>query len=270
MTRRADVDLDEILELAIELAAEAAKRHRAGGTGEVLSKSTATDPVTKVDQDSEHLIVDGIIAARPADGIVGEEGADRDSSTGVRWILDPLDGTVNYLYGDPMHAVSIGVEIDGVFSVGVVHHTTQDQTGATNDVVYAARVGGGATRNGTPISCRSADSLGTTLLAAGFGDAPEQRAVQAEVLCNVLPNVRDIRRSGSCALDLCSVASGIVDAFYETGPKIWDIAAGVVIVGEAGGTWSWDAKRNRIMAGSATIWAPLEQMLDEAEQAVGA
>jgi myo-inositol-1(or 4)-monophosphatase len=189
----------------------------------------------------------------------------------VRWIIDPLDGTVNYVYGYPMHAVSIGVEVDGVFSVGVVHHTIQpDRSGGQathSEVVYAAKLGGGATRNGLPISCREPESLQATLLATGFGYDPEQRSAQAKVLVDLLPRVRDIRRSGSCALDLCSVASGVVDAFYETGPNIWDVAAGVVIVSEAGGTWSWDPDRGRILASSRQVWNEFDGAVSTAEEA---
>ena len=162
-------------------------------------------------------------------------------TTGIRWIVDPLDGTVNYLYRFPAHAVSIAVEVDGQTVAGVVHDTALG-------VVYAAALGHGATGDGRPISPNIVHEPGQALLATGFAYLAETRASQAATFARFLPLVRDIRRAGSSALDLCWTACGLVDAYYETGPHLWDVAAGVLIVKEAGGVASYDDGSKRVLA----------------------
>ncbi len=255
--------LDELLALAVELAEAAAARHAAGGMGEVTTKSSHSDPVTEVDRDSENLIVDALATRRPDDGLLGEEGAEHDGSTGLRWVIDPLDGTVNYVYGFPSHAVSIAVEHSGVPVVAVVHDT------ALGDV-YTARRGGGSHRNGHPMRVSSADSLGAALLGTGFGYDAEQRRMQGAVLAQLLPQVRDIRRAGSCAVDLAWAAMGRLDAFYETGPNRWDVSAGLLLVREAGGAATYDDDARRIMAAPARLWNDLTTAVTEAESLVRA
>ncbi len=221
----------ELLELARATALEAGTllQSRAGEVRELVeTKSSPTDMVTDADRASEALIVQRILAARPQDGILGEEGAERDGSSGVRWVIDPLDGTTNYLYGLPAYAVSIAAEHDGVVVAGAVYDVPHDD-------LYAAARGGGATCNTNPIAVSSANRLSVALVGTGFGYNPARRTKQAALLQSVIADVRDIRRAGSAALDLCSVARGRLDAYFEWGLQQWDMAAGRLIVEEAGG-----------------------------------
>jgi myo-inositol-1(or 4)-monophosphatase len=213
----------EAAERAGELLASGLHRRRAV----VETKSTATDMVSEMDRASESLIVESLLAARPDDGVVGEEGSAREGTSGVRWVIDPLDGTTNYLYGYPGWAVSIAAEgPDGVLA-GVVLVPSLGE-------VFTATLGGGARCNGSPIACADQSDLALALVATGFGYHPARRAAQAEVLVGLLPSVRDIRRMGAAAVDLCSVACGRVDAYFERGLAWWDLAAGALIAAEAG------------------------------------
>lgn len=193
----------------------------------VTTKSTPTDVVTVMDRAAEQVILTGLARTRPDDAVISEESAASSGATGVTWLVDPLDGTVNYLYGIPEYSVSIAAEVDGVLAAGVV-------LDVEHRIIYSATCGGGATRDGEPISCTSETDLAQTLLATGFGYDIELRSVQARSMVRVLPAVRDIRRHGSAALDLCAVASGQVDAFFESGMHKWDWAAGALIAREAG------------------------------------
>ena len=190
-------------------------------------KSSSGDLVSQIDAEAERAIVEGIAAARPDDAILGEEGTDRAGTSGVRWIIDPLDGTANYVTGYPAYAVSIGIEVDGEPAVGVIIDSVRGST-------YSARRGGGATCDDRPIRPSERTDLGACLIATGFGYTAEQRLEQAEIVRHVLPNIADIRRSGSAAFDLAAVASGTVDGFYEVNLAPWDVAAGRVIAVEAG------------------------------------
>jgi myo-inositol-1(or 4)-monophosphatase len=221
---------DQLLALATDLAQRAAAlqlERLANAREDVATKSSATDMVTSVDREIERLIVDGIRAARPDDGILGEEGADIESSSGYRWLIDPIDGTTNYLYGHPGFAVSIACEHDGETIVGVVNDPIH------RDLFVATR-GGGATRNGAPIRCSDETDLSKALVATGFAYDPDRRREQGEVIARIIGEIRDIRRMGAAAVDLCSVACGRVDAYYERGLNPWDLAAGELIAGEAG------------------------------------
>lgn len=184
--------------------------------------------MTEVDREAERVIVETILAARPDDGILAEEATAHAGRSGVRWIVDPLDGTTNYVYRYPAFAVSIGVEIDGTLAAGVVHDSARDR-------IYTGIVGAGAACNGNVVRVREHADLATALVATGFQPQPERRAWQARVLVEVLPRVRDVRRGGSAAIDLCGVASAQLDAFYEAGLAEWDMAAGTAIVRAAGG-----------------------------------
>ncbi len=222
---------DELLNLARRLAAEAGEflldglhRQRVA----VETKSSGTDMVSEMDRGAERLLVDGILAARPGDGILGEEGTDTVGTSGVRWVIDPLDGTTNYLYRHPQWSVSIGIEIDGIASVGVVEAPMLHET-------FWGTIGGGAQRNGVPISVSKCDTLGGALVATGFGYDAALREWQGGIVHSLLPGIRDLRRGGSAALDLCFVACGRVDAYYERGCHAWDLSGGSVIVREAGG-----------------------------------
>jgi myo-inositol-1(or 4)-monophosphatase len=222
-----------LLDVAVPVAEKAADllREGAGRTrSSVGTKSTATDMVTEMDRASEALIVDALLAARPDDGILAEEGSARTGSSGVRWVIDPLDGTTNYLYGVPGWSVSIAAETegaDGEVVAGVVLDVVHGE-------LYTAAAGHGARCNGDPIHCSDQDQLSNALLATGFGYAPERRRAQARVLVDLLPQVRDIRRQGSAAVDLCWTARGRVDAYYEKGLSWWDLAAGSLVAREAG------------------------------------
>lgn len=228
MTNEPAVLLDIARGLAIE-AGELIESMRSSIDLAGDTKSSSVDVVTAADQAAEHLIVKQLLRLRPDDGVLGEEGAGVDGTSGVRWIIDPIDGTTNYVYGVPSYSVSIAAEIDGVLAVGVVYEPVFDRC-------YSARIGDGAYKNGEPIWANTDPSLETALVATGFGYLADRRRRQAEVLVDLLPRVRDIRRFGSAALDLCYVAEGVVDAYYERGLHPWDLSAGAVIASEAGAT----------------------------------
>ena len=215
---------------------------------EVGTKSTGTDMVTEMDRAAEALITDELLDARPDDGVLGEEGADHTGTSGVRWVVDPLDGTTNYLYGFPGFNVSIGAEVDGVALVGAVFDVVRQE-------LFSAALGLGATRDAEPIRASDATDLAHALVGTGFSYEPERRRLQAQVLVEVLPRVRDIRRQGAAALDLCSVACGRLDAYYERGLAPWDLAAGGLIATEAGAEVT-DFQGNEPRAGAVVAAAP--------------
>jgi myo-inositol-1(or 4)-monophosphatase len=219
----------DLAELAGTVAAEAAALllHDRPSRMRVGTKSTPTDVVTEMDTRAEALLVERISAARPHDGFLGEEGADGAGDSGVRWVLDPVDGTVNYLYELPVWAVSVAAEVHGVVQVGVVAAPALGET-------FLAVRGRGATRNGEPILASSCTDLSQALVATGFGYDAGRRAHQAEVVAAVLPVVRDIRRLGASSVDLCNVAAGRVDGYFERGLQPWDLAAGTLVATEAG------------------------------------
>lgn len=227
---------EDLLDLAVAVAREAGRmlvdKRPADGPDVVQTKSSPTDVVTQMDRAAEQLVIERIRAARPDDAFLGEEGGTRAGGSGVRWVIDPIDGTVNYLYDLPDWAVSIAAEVDGRAVAGAVEMPRRGET-------YTAVRGGGAflhTASGVrELRVNSGVPLDRALVATGFGYAAARRARQAEVLTGILPHVRDIRRGGSCCVDLCSLAAGRVDAYYERGVQAWDIAAGALIVEEAGG-----------------------------------
>jgi myo-inositol-1(or 4)-monophosphatase len=228
------------------------------GRATASSKSTATDMVSEMDRASERLIVDRLLAARPHDGVVGEEGATREGSSGVRWVIDPLDGTTNYLYGLAGWGVSIAAEdAEGVVA-GVVVDAVRGET-------YAATRGGGATRDGRAISCSDRTDLATALVGTGFAYSAERRREQGRVIAGVLPQVRDIRRFGAAAVDLCLVACGRLDAYFERGLAWWDLAAGGLVATEAGAVLlSLDGgpvTAGSVMAAPAALANPLRDLV---------
>ncbi|MEA2439293.1 MAG: monophosphatase [Thermoleophilaceae bacterium] len=184
--------------------------------------------VSDADRAAEEAISQLLRTERPDDGLLGEEGLEADGSSGRRWVVDPLDGTTNYLYRYRAWAVSVALEDAEGALVGVVHD-------ALNEETFRATRGEGAELNGEPIHVRDHGELGRALVATGFGYDPEVRRGQAEVLLRVLPHVRDVRRAGAAALDLCHVAAGRLDGYYERGINHWDWAAGALMVREAGG-----------------------------------
>lgn len=223
----------DLLGLAREVAESAASFLRDERPRElhVTAKSSPTDVVTQMDRAAEERVASMILRARPGDGILGEEGGERPGTSSVRWIVDPLDGTTNYLYGIPLWSVSLGVEVAGSVVAGVV---CAPELGVT----YAAGLGLGATedsRHGArAITASDATEIGHALLSTGFGYDSAQRQRQAEALVAVAPRVRDVRRLGSAAIDLCWVAAGLTDAYVEERLHPWDVAAGALIAREAG------------------------------------
>ncbi len=222
-------DLDELLAVA-EAAARAAAAELVARSGDLAAlridtKSTATDPVSEADVAAEQAIRAVLAARVPDDGIVGEEGDDVLGRTGRRWIVDPLDGTVNYLYGIPQWCVSVACE--GL--VGVIYDPSREE-------LFAGAADGRATLNGRPLARAAAPDagLGHALVATGFGYDPEVRRAQAAIVATLLPQVRDIRRAGSAALDIAWLAAGRSDAYYEYGVRAWDTAAGEVIAAAVG------------------------------------
>lgn len=220
----------ELLELALKVAERASGVLMEGAgraRSQVESKSSPTDMVTEIDRASEEVIVSALTGARPEDEIVAEEGSSRPGTSGLRWVIDPLDGTTNYLYGFGSWAVSIAAETDEGVQAGVVVDAAHGET-------FTAARGQGARRDGEAIACSEQTDLAHALVGTGFAYAASLRREQAEALVELLPRVRDIRRAGSAALDLCWLACGRVDAYYERGLSWWDHAAGSLIAGEAG------------------------------------
>ena len=220
----------------LELAERAARR-----AGEILltyfgrppegleRKSSRNDPVSDADREAERAIVDLLAAERPEDGLLAEEGSSREGSGGRRWIVDPLDGTVNFLYGFPCWGVSVALEDAEGMAVGVVHDPGRGET-------FRAVRGGGADVDGTPLRVRAPRDLDRALVGTGFGYDRERRAAQGAVIARLLPQVRDIRRTGAAALDLSWLAAGRLDGYFEHGLSPWDWAAGRLMVEEAGGS----------------------------------
>ncbi|MDQ1403805.1 MAG: monophosphatase [Actinomycetota bacterium] len=223
-------DVDDLLSLATTTAHDAGRllldgQRRARTT--IETKTTATDMVTEMDRAAEASILSALTSARPDDGFLGEEGTDRPGTTGLRWVVDPLDGTTNYLYGFPAWSVSIAVEDGAGALVGVVHDPVRHET-------FTAVRGAGSWCDGLRLTAGQPASLAACLVGTGFAYQADRRAWQAAALAHVLPRVRDVRRAGSAALDLCWVGAGRLDAYYERGIQPWDSAAGLLVATEAG------------------------------------
>ena len=239
--------LAQLRQVATQIAAEAAdfvRRRRievfgdtsddAGAEAAVTTKSTPTDPVTVVDTETERLLRDRLATLRPGDPVLGEEGGGPAAVVArgaVTWVLDPIDGTVNFVYGIPAYGVSVAAQVDGVSVAGAVADVVSGD-------VYSAALGQGATVDGPAgrkqLRCNPVDTLSMALLGTGFGYAPTRRAAQGVLLAQVMPSVRDVRRIGSAALDLCMVAAGRLDVYYEHRLNVWDWAAGALVAAEAG------------------------------------
>lgn len=222
--------MSELPALAEAIAREAGAVLRDGFARPRLAtatKSTPTDLVSEVDLAAERLIRGRLAEARPRDAILGEEGGDAPGTSGVRWIVDPLDGTVNFLFGIPQWAVSVACEDEDGPLLGVVYDPLRDE-------LWAARRDGPATLNGAELAPSARADLATALVATGFGYDADVRETQARIAARLLPRVRDIRRIGSAALDLAWTAGGRFDAYYERGIQRWDFAAGALICERAG------------------------------------
>ena len=251
---------EELLELATTTARSAARLVESGaarGVEVTATKSSDVDVVTESDRSAERLIRRTLLDARPDDAVLGEEGDDQPGTSGVRWIVDPIDGTVNFLYGFPQYAVSIAAELDGEVVAGVVLN-------AATGVEYTATLGGPAHRDGAPIRVRAVVPLAERLIGTGFSYEARQREIQAAALLHLLPKIRDIRRFGSCALDLCAVAQGSLDGYMEEGVNLWDHAAGGLVARSAGARVETD----RGVGGRPIVIAAPEGGFDELRSAI--
>jgi len=260
----------ELLALSTRLALAAGHLAHTGraerGIAEALTKSSATDVVTEFDKANEALIVGGVLAARPDDAIIGEEGTDTAGTSGVHWLIDPIDGTTNFLYGLPDWAVSIAAATADGTQVGVVYVPAIDE-------LFTATAGGGAFLNGRPIGCSTTNRLELALVATGFSYLPDRRAAHAQRMAVLLPQVRDMRRSGAAAPDLCSVAAGRVDIYFEQWLGAWDLAAGELIAREAGClTGSLDggpARPDSVLVANPALFAPTQQLIARIDAQLG-
>jgi len=227
-------NFEQLRAMAVEIAKSAgallAKRPE---VFDISQKSSAVDFATQMDIAAEKLIVEQILAKRPDDGIIGEEGSARPSTSGFTWVIDPLDGTVNYFYGIPGWNVSIAVKDSSGVVAGAVYSPT------TNSL-WSASLGAGATFNGTKIACNDPVALDRAILATGFSYDVRERVAQGAIVASLLPRIRDFRRNGAAAVDLCYVAMGALDGYFEAGLKEWDLAAGGLIAREAGALVSGD------------------------------
>jgi myo-inositol-1(or 4)-monophosphatase len=229
----ADPKASDLLDLAVDVAQHAGAllvERRPPGALQVGTKSSPTDIVTIMDTAAERLIVDALLSKRPDDAVLGEEGvaSGHSGGSGVRWVIDPIDGTVNYLYRLPPYAVSIAAEVEGRVVAGVVHSPGMGET-------FTALRGGGAFLDGVPLRVSpTPPPPERALLATGFGYESRRRANQARILAALLPRIRDVRRLGAASIDLCYVAAGRYDAYYERGLNLWDLAAGGLVAEEAG------------------------------------
>lgn len=257
----AQVDVQALECVAIDVAQRAAEHVRrrrpelfapdATTSGAVSTKSTPTDPVTLADTETEALIRAELHERRPGDEVLGEEaGGSVAVPSGVRWVVDPIDGTVNFMYGIPAYAVSIAAQVDGRSVAGAVIDVARA-------VTYSAALGHGAYLHAEGerirLSCNPIDHLDVALVATGFSYDADRRAAQGAVVANLLPHIRDVRRVGAAALDLCMVASGAVDAHFEHGLSPWDWAAGGLIAAEAGAMVATPPPDSRSADGHATI-----------------
>jgi myo-inositol-1(or 4)-monophosphatase len=257
----------ELLHLARTIALEAgqlAAQRRHEGVEVAATKSSLVDVVTQADRDVEQLIRDRIADARPQDAILGEEGGSTDGSSGITWVVDPIDGTVNYLYGIPHYAVSIAV-VEGdpdpltwTALAGVVVNPASGE-------LFTASRGGGAHLADRPIRVADAVPLSQALVATGFAYDAATRGRQGDAVARLLPQVRDIRRQGTASLDLSFVATGRLNAYFERTLSPWDHAAGALIAEEAGGFVRGlngaRPSRDFIIAGHPDVVAPLEELL---------
>lgn len=237
---------NELLQLALTIAQKAGELLvDRPASWDLTFKSTAIDIATQMDHASERLIVDAILKERPDDGIIGEEGASRSGTSGITWVIDPVDGTVNYFYGLPGWNISIAAKDSTGTLVGVVHAPSIAST-------WHASRGGGAFLNGVKIECNNPVELNRALVSTGFAYDVKDRKHQLEIIDHLVPTIRDIRRMGAAATDLCCVATGMVDGYIETGLKEWDLAAGALIATEAGAvvtTHRWRGMELTVAAG---------------------
>jgi myo-inositol-1(or 4)-monophosphatase len=266
----ASPDCADLLALAEELARSAGDLVRSGPqrVDVATTKTSSVDVVTAMDIAAEELLRRTLAQRRPQDGVLGEEQGLLPGTSGVTWVVDPIDGTVNYLYGIPAYAVSVAAVVgppdpDGwTVLAGCVHAIADGRT-------FSAARGGGASVDGRQLRVNRPQPLSESLLGTGFGYTRGRRRAQARVIAALLPQVRDIRRIGSSSLDLCSVASGSLDVYFERGLRPWDLAAGSLIAQEAGGVvvglWGEAPGEAMTVAGPAASVGTLVRLLEELE-----
>lgn len=276
-----DVDLAELEDLAVQVAVEAGRLivdERPVDLGVAKTKSSATDIVTVMDQRSQDLIRRRLHAARPQDGFFGEEEGGAPARSEVTWVVDPIDGTVNYLYGIPAYAVSVAAVVGDPSAAGAWRPVAGAVVNPVTSEIFHARQGAGSwlrAGSGDPRRLRVGQppALAEALAGTGFGYASSRRAWQVKVLAEVVPQVRDIRRIGSAALDLCAVAAGTLDCFFERGLNPWDMAAGWLILAEAGGLLTGLAghppEPAMVLGAAPQLHRELEQVLATAVAAAG-
>lgn len=251
---------EELLNLAESIARKAgALLMNRPSKFDLDEKSGVFDFATQMDHESEKLIVAEILAARPDDGLIGEEGANRPSTSGITWVIDPIDGTVNYLYDIPGWCISIGAKDQDGALVGVVFSP------ATNSLWKASR-SNGAYLNDVKIYCNDPVALNRALVGSGFAYDIEKRKIQASLIERLLPEIRDLRRLGACAVDICHVASGSLDAYFEAGVNEWDYAAAGLIATEAGAVISidegiWNGEKNMVIVAGPALHPALSAQI---------
>ena len=251
----ADADLLALAEHAARSAGQFLRRRPE--RLEVESKTTPTDVVTQMDAAAERLLIDILLGASPDDSVLGEEGGSRTGTSDVRWVIDPLDGTVNYLYDLPGWAVSVAAERDGVVVAGAVEIPSWGES-------FSARRGAGAFRNGTAVNVSQCAHLGAALVGTGFAYDADRRRDQAAAVAKMLPRVRDIRRFGAAAADLCAVACGRLDAYAERGLQPWDHAAGALIAAEAGAQVLVDGEPTLVCAAPVALMPAFTELVSDA------
>jgi myo-inositol-1(or 4)-monophosphatase len=251
-----DARPSELRDLAVAIATDinAFLLREVGNHHDPDTKSSGTDFVTAIDRESEARIVAAVTHVRPNDGFLGEEGTSTPGTSGVRWIIDPIDGTTNFVFGHPGFSVSIAAEVHGTVVAGAVADPMHGQ-------VFEAVLHGGARCNGDELAVRPTQSLDRALVATGFSFSPERRRRQAEALVTILPEIADIRRMGSAATDLCGVAIGRVDAYYELGLNHWDLAAGALIAAEAGASVTMPIDDDLIIAAAPGVATELAHLI---------
>lgn len=251
-----------LADLALEAAGAAAEvaleRRRSGLL--VGTKSTPTDLVTDADRAAEATLVERLLTARPDDGVLGEEGAEREGTSGIVWVIDPIDGTTNFVYDHPGWSVSVAACAEGrPLAAAVVVPSLRRS--------YRAARGGGAYEDGRLLRLAEPPQLAAALVATGFGYDPARRAAQADVLRGLLPRIRDVRRMGAASVDLCSVAAGRIDAYYERGLAPWDMAAGWLVATEAGALVTdlagGDPSGDMVIAAAPGLHGDLRGLLEE-------
>ena len=265
------VSPSELLDIARTIALEAGEliaRRRSEGVTIADTKSTSIDVVTFADRECEEFVKARLLELRPEDGFYGEEGGDSTGTSGLTWIVDPIDGTVNYLYGIAQFAVSIAV-VEGSPDPGTWTQLAGVVFNPLKGELFSASLGGGAylTSGGATqkLGVNQESLLAHSLVATGFAYSSELRAIQAETLTRILPAVRDIRRAGAASLDLCDVAMGRLDAYYERDTKPWDYAAGSLVLREAGGIVGGlggaPEGRDMLLAANSHLFPQIEKLL---------